>query len=210
MAKELTKEDLLSITKKPLEAEMPLKTLAEFYDTYLTRKYFNYTLEYEDIDGNVVNREVKLLFETDNLTHLLGFQHIFDGLADATKYEGADGYIKIIDEDVTMKTFKEAAFKEKYKKYKERILFFPFIYQLLKNPIAVCFSPEDVSLTKVNLKSEFIFYDSYVNRYLHLGIDFNSNQPAYFFPRTFFVRKDSKYFENQITAKIIKSSVTAL
>lgn len=212
MAQILTAEDLLSIGKKPLESEISLKTLAEFYDTYLTKKYFNYTLEYLLGDGSIVSREVKLLFQAGNLTHLLGFQHIFDGLADGSQYQGDDGYKKILEESVTMQTFKSSkSINDKYKEQRERILYFPFVHQLLSNPMTVCFSQDNVKFNnKVKVESEFIFYNQYVNRYIHLGVDYNTNQPTYFFPRTFFVRRDRKYIENQVIATITNSNIEEL
>ncbi|WP_338838237.1 PBECR4 domain-containing protein [Kurthia gibsonii] len=209
MAYELNSEDLKNIKKKPLENEISLKTLLEFYVDHLTGQYFIYTLEVE-IAGKVETHEIKLLFEPSNLCHLLGFQHIFEGRADAKSYEGQDGFQAIQLEKLTLATFKkDKVLLERYKQYRERILYFPFIYKLLQTPSVVYFNKNQVG-KRVRLESDFIFYNPENNRYIHLGIDFHPSNPSYYFPRTFFVRKKDDYLQNQISAEVIQFEIKKL
>lgn len=190
----LTKEDLKSIQRKPLESELTLLTIIDFYDDFLTNKVFEFTLDYP------TQPVVKLCFEKDNLCHLLGFQHIFEYEPNATDYSGMTGYNLIKSGTVTMDTFKQQHIRDKYKENRERILYFAYIYQLLLNPTVILFSNEDLN---TNISTEFILYDHQNNRYLHLGVDKHENTVDYYFPRTFFVRKKNDFIIDQTAITII-------
>lgn len=194
MAKLLTSEELKFIQRKPIESELSLQNIQLFYEEHLMNKTFEFELD--EPSQPIIN----LIFEEDNLCHLIGFQHIFEAEQNATDYQGYLGYNKIKECKVTMDTFKEPRIKVKYKENRERILYFPFLYQLIKNPTVILFSPENL---KTKISTEFIFYNSLNNRYLHLGLDKHEGTNSYF-PRTFFVRKNSDFIDNQTPVKVIQ------
>lgn len=190
----LTKEDLKFIQRKPLESELSLITIVDFYDEFLINKLFEFKLDYP------TQPVVKLCFERDNLCHLLGFQHVFEDEPNATDYGGVTGYNLIRSGAVTMETFKQKHTREKYKEHRERILYFAYIYQLLINPTVILFSNEDLN---TNISTEFILHDHQNNRYLHLGVDKHENTANYYFPRTFFVRKKNEFIIDQTPITIL-------
>lgn len=132
----LTTKELKLINRKPLESELSLELLLNYYEEFLTERVFAFELDYS------TKPVVNLRFEKDNLCHLLGFQHIFEDEPDATSYSGASGYDLIKTGIVTMDTFKKPHIRPKYKASRERILYFAYIYQLLKNPTVILFSNE--------------------------------------------------------------------
>ena len=194
MARLLTSEELKFVQRKPIEAELSLQNLQLFYEEHLMNRTFEFEL---DEPSQPI---IKLIFEADNFCHLIGFQHIFEDEQNATDYEGFFGYNKIKKCEVTMGTFKEPRIKTKYKNQRERILYFPFLYQLIKNPTVILFSPENLN-TKIS--TEFIFYNALNNRYLHLGVDKHEGTNFYF-PRTFFVRKNDDFLVGQTPVNVLQ------
>lgn len=136
----LTTKELKLINRKPLESELPLKLLLNYYEEFLTERTFAFELDYP------TNPLINLRFEKDNLCHLLGFQHIFEDEPDATSYSGASGCDLINSGTITMDTFKKPHIRPKYKEGREWILYFAYIYQLLKNSTVLLFSNEHFSL----------------------------------------------------------------
>lgn len=192
MINKLTIEDLKKINKKPLEVELSLQVIADFYEECLMNRIFEFHLNYPN------QSVIKLRFKKDNLCHLLGFQHIFKEDSNAKGMVGFDGFDAIRTNVVTMDIFKKQPIKTKYKENRERFLYFPYIYQLLQNPTAILFSNEKIN-TKIS--TEFILYDNHSNRYIHLGIDKHSGTD-YYFPRTFIVRKKSDFIDDQTEIEI--------
>ncbi|MEK4711506.1 hypothetical protein [Sporosarcina sp. FSL K6-5500] len=109
MARLLTSEELKKVQRKPIESELSLKSLQLFYKEHLMHKIFVFEL---DEPSQPI---IKLIFEADNFSHFIGFQHIFENEQNASDYQGYDGYCKIENSEVTMDTFKEPRIKDKYK-----------------------------------------------------------------------------------------------
>jgi len=200
MVIKLTVEDLKKINKKPLESEISLQVISDFYNHCLMNRVFEFHIDYPN------QPVVKLRFEKDNMCHLLGFQHIFEDEPEAKKCTGFSGYNYIRTGVVTMDTLKQKHLKDKYKKHRERVLYFPYILQLLKHPTVILFSNEHLD-TKIS--TEFILYDNKNNRYIHLGLDKHEGTD-YYFPRTFFARKKNDYIDAQIEIDIISIKETSL
>jgi hypothetical protein len=200
MTRLLTSDELKFVQRKPLESELSLENLRLYYEEHLMNRTFEFEL---DEPSQPI---VKLLFEADNLCHLIGFQYIFEGEQNARDYVGASGYKKIRNGLVTMNTFKEPRIKTKFKEQRERILYFAFLYQLIKNPSVILFSPKHL---RTNISTEFIFYNKENNRFIHLGVDKHPGTD-YYFPRTFFVRKDDKYLTNQTPVTVLHISETII
>lgn len=193
----LTAIDLCSITTKPKMNEFTFETLLEFYEENLCNRLFIYHL------GEPANKVIKLRFEEKRLCHLLGFQHIFKGLKNATDYVGQSGYDLLQKQEVTFDTFKDKGLKMKFKDKKNRILYFPFVHQILLNPTAIIFSNENLS---TNIETEFFFYRLQDKCYLHLGVDSDGQNP-YYFPKTFVERTNRDFIEGQITVPVLKVEI---
>ncbi|MBP2080125.1 PBECR4 domain-containing protein [Oceanobacillus polygoni] len=200
MAIKLTVEDLKTINKKPLESEISLQVISDFYRDCLMNRIFEFQIDYPN------QPVVKLRFEEDNMCHLLGFQHIFEDEPNAKSFTGFSGYDYICTGVVTMDTLKQNHIKDKYKEHRERVLYFPFILQLLQHPTVILFSNEHLN-TKIS--TEFILYDNRNNRYIHLGLDKHGGTD-YYFPRTFFVRKKNDYIDAQTEIEIVAIKETSL
>lgn len=202
MAVKLTIEDLKTINRKPLESELSLGVLLNFYEECLSDTLFVFELDYLE------QPTIRLHFSKDNLCHLLGFQHIFEGEPNASNYSGFSGYNLIKNRTITINSLKQQHLRENYKKHRERVLYFAFIYQLIKNPTTILFSKE-LAKFETNIETEFILYDNKNNRYLHLGLDKHEGTNIYF-PRTFFVRKNKAFIENQKEINILKKELQIL
>lgn len=193
----LTAIDLCSITTKPKLNEFSFESLLDFYEENLCNRLFVYHL------GPPANKVIKLRFEEDKLCHLLGFQHIFKGLRNARDYVGQSGYDLLRKQQVTFDTFKDKGLKQEFKSKKNRILLFPFVYQILLNPTAILFSND---LLPTNIETEFFFYRSQDGCFLHLGVDSDGQNP-YYFPKTFVERNNRDFIENQMLVSVLKIEV---
>lgn len=189
----LLRDDYLHISTKPVISDMDLIELIGFYEKYLCNRLFEYKTDNEEYP--IIN----LRFEPNNLCHLLGFQHIFKGMADNKGYVGQRGYEKIENLEITMDTFKEKNLKRLFKSNKNRLLYFPFIYQIVHNPTAIFFSN---NLLNTRIESEFMFYDKLDSRYLHLAVDSGKSSP-YYFPKTFVDKKNDVFVKNQVKLNIV-------
>lgn len=195
-------DDLASIESKPTEHEITLKTIADFYNHYMVSTEFEFTLDHS------TQQTVKIRFEKDNLCHLLGFQHIFADEPNAKSYVGQSGFSLLEKSEVTFSTFKSSPnLLNKYKQDKERILYFPFIYQLLLEPDFIAFSNASLS---TNISTEFILYNQKNKRYIHLGVDKHENTEDIYFPRTFLVTKSNKFVNNQQPIEILSKKMTLI
>lgn len=186
----LTVSELQSLTEMPIMSDISLKLLLEFYESSLCNNIFNYQLE--DSNGNEF--PVKLSFYNPEFCHLLGL-HYIEGNG-STIVKGQRGCESIKDESVTFKTLKIVN-AESFAKIKDRIRYFPFIYQLLHNPSIVQFNPNVVSGGSL-LTCDLIFHQpNCMSKRIHLGIE-NKGTDIYF-PKTYMVEKNNgtKYIDNQ-------------
>jgi hypothetical protein len=195
----LSATDLLTLTRKPKRKFLPLLTIQQFYKEHLCDRVFVY--ETDDADRPLV----KLRFKEEHLCHLLGFQYLFDEKRYGKTYVGDDGYNLIQDGTVTFE-FLETMNPTELPKQENRILFFPFVYQILLNPQAVVFLPENVPF-KTKLKVDLIFYNEQNRRYVHLGLDRYKKRPEIYFPRSFFDRKDKDMVDGQTEVSITSTSI---
>ncbi|MBK5200323.1 MAG: hypothetical protein JJE21_02195 [Spirochaetaceae bacterium] len=163
----LSLEELKEISEMPLEDEVSLKTITEFYEKYISNRI--YELELED--------ETILHFQIENrhLPHLLALNKFLDrkkshnnfrlnSSKQLTKDIGfnnlKNGHIKIEDLKTVNGTTK------KYKDYKKRILYFPFTYQLLRKSVFVSY---DILLAerKTTIKGNYLFANDVGKNKLH-------------------------------------------
>ena len=191
----LSVTDLLTLTKKPKRKFLSLLTIQQFYKEHLCDRLFIFETD------NVERPVIKLRFKEEHLCHLLGLHYIFDEKRHGTAYIGDEGYNLIKNGTLTFE-FIEQIDKNALSKNENRILFFPFTYQILQNPTSIVFLPETVPF-KSQLKVDLIFYNRLNNRYIHLGLDRFKNRPQNYFPKSFFDRRDTNFIDGQKEMNII-------
>lgn len=183
----LSVTDLLTITTKPRQNDIDLKTILFFYEEHLcTRKFI---FELDDRDRPLVH----IHFEPDQLCHLLGIHYILKG----KKFSGQSGFNLIKDGTVTFEYLNKVN-QTWFKSKRNRMLYFPFVYQLLQNPTVIQFSAIKAN-TSVDI--ELILYNQHDNGYLHLGISKYPNSEIYF-PKSFYERNNRHHIDGQIVINI--------
>jgi hypothetical protein len=195
----LSVTDLLTLTKKPKRKFLSLLALQQFYKEHLCDRVF--TFETDSIERPIV----KLRFKEEHLCHLLGFQYLFDEKRYGKMYIGNDGYDLIKNGTVTFE-FIEQTNPTEFAKYENRILFFPFVHQILQNPQTIVFQPENVPF-KSKLKADLIFYNHLNKRYIHLGLDRFKKRPQNYYPKSFFERRDKNFIDGQAEINIISTNI---
>ena len=195
----LNKENLISSGYVPSESDIDIKVIQEFYEEYLMPKVFTYHLTDDFI--------LSLKFHRTNFCHLLGLHYITSSTTNHKKYEGDSGYNRIKNEGLCLNVL-ESINKHEYELNKNRIIYFPYVYQLLQNPHAIDF--DKTKIKKCMVDCELIFYDEYHNMNIHLGI---RGRGADFFPVTFLVEpigntyKGDKFIRGQKPRKVYKVEI---
>lgn len=175
-----TVEDLLTIQRMPRESEISLQVIQQFYKKYLCDRIYVYQL--------ASGEEVRFAFKEDNLCHLLGIQHILKPY----RFQGQSGYDLLADGTVTIQFLKQKN-KQGYKSKKHRILYFPFLYQLVLAPILIQSESEGQS---GNMQYELIVYNQVDCKYLHLGLRKKEDRDFYY-PVSFFEDGRDRYVSGQ-------------
>lgn len=161
-------EDLLVIQQMPRESDLSLELIRQFYKLHLCDRIFILELD----DGT----EIHFMFEEDNLCHLLGIHHILG----SHKFQGQSGYDLIVDGTTTIQFLKRQN-KQAYKSKKQRILYFPFVYQMIWNPVLI----EYTGQVNTRMDFEIILFNMIDRKYLHLGLRKYKNSHFYY-PVSFF------------------------
>lgn len=180
-------EDLRSLTIKPKINDIDLPILKDFYTMYLMP--FIYTYSITDADSN---RQLQLRFDNVRFCHLLGLEAIAKGHVkynELSQYKGEKGWNNIEAGNLAFKHLKTLN-QKKFKSIKAKFVYFYLIPDLLDKPLGVIFDKNNVN-PPVQIESEILFYSSYENAVIHLGIDKEDNN-VFYYPRTFFVEKLGK------------------
>ena len=180
-------EDLRSLTIKPKINDIDLPILKDFYTMYLMP--FIYTYSITDADSN---RQLQLRFDNVRFCHLLGLESIAKGHVkynELSQYKGEKGWNNIEAGNLAFKHLKTLN-QKKFKSIKAKFVYFYLIPDLLDKPLGVMFDKNNVN-PPVQIESEILFYSSYENAVIHLGIDKEDNS-VFYYPRTFFVEKLGK------------------
>lgn len=202
-------EDLRSLTIKPKINDIDLPILKDFYTMYLMP--FIYTYSITDADSN---RQLQLRFDNVRFCHLLGLESIAKGHVkynELSQYKGEKGWNNIEAGNLAFKHLKTLN-QKKFKSIKAKFVYFYLIPDLLDKPLGVMFDKNNVN-PPVQIESEILFYSSYENAVIHLGIDKEDNSDFYY-PRTFFVEKlgkdnvTDKYTINQPSIAVKKEHRT--
>ncbi|HDR7455009.1 TPA: hypothetical protein QCX53_005139 [Bacillus cereus] len=189
----LSVTDLLSLTTKPKEKDISLQVIQKFYKEHLCDRLFIFELD--DPQRSII----KLRFKEANLSHLLGIHYILKPTKKGASYAGQNGYNLLENGTVTFELLKTTN-KQWFKSKKNRMLYFPFVYQVLQNPTAIIFSSSHLT-TQLDL--DIILYNHLDNTYLHLGLDKDSDSDFYY-PKSFYDRKKDDHIAGQ-TKLTIKS-----
>ena len=203
--------ELKELTIKPKINDISLNILSEFYEMFLYPFIYTYT-----ITQSTESKKIAVRFNTKNFCHLLGIESIAKGAVKYSqlhKYRGEDGWNNVKSGVIDIKHLK-ALNKKKFLSVKTKYVYFYLIPSLLETPLAVNYDKSKV-MPPTNIDCELLFYSTYDNAVIHLGLEKEEDEDFYF-PRTFFVEKLSKpedkdiYTHNQepITACIFRASKT--
>lgn len=187
---ELSVQDLIEITDLPNEEQLSLQILAMFYQEHFCHHKFHYEVRHKQ-------RDIILHFKTTDLPHLLGIHKIKSGSA----YRGKKGFPELLQGNLTMESLKQADIGS-YERNLYRILHFPFLYQLLRSPDMIAFNSQ---LAGSSIDAQFMFYNKYSNRYVHLGIK-QEDSTGLYVPVTFIERKNP--YSNMTKVLIDSISIT--
>lgn len=166
----LSPQDLLSIQTMPNPDELSLQTIAVFYEEHICNRQYYYELKNKQ-------QELRLRFKQGDLCHLLGLQHIIIG----SENVGELGFKKLKTGANTFVSLKQANLGG-YEDMLYRMLYFPFVYQLIHNPKVVINDPHDQSL----VKAQFSFYNNYTEHFVELKLRReNKDNPDFFVPVSF-------------------------
>lgn len=187
----LSVTDLLSLTAKPKEKDISLQVIQTFYKEHLCDRLFIFELD------DPQRPMIKLRFKEANLCHLLGIHHILKPTKKGASYAGRNGYNLLENGTITFESLKKTN-KQGFKSKKNRMLYFPFVYQVLQNPTAIIFSSDNLT-TRIDL--DIILYNHLDNTYLHLGLDKDHNSDFYY-PKSFYDRKKDDHIVNQMELTI--------
>lgn len=199
--------ELNNLTIKPKINDITLEVLREFYEMFLYPFIFTYT-----VTSNDISQKINLAFNTRNFCHLLGVESIAKRsvkYSDLHNYRGEDGWNNIKNGLIDIKHLKLLN-KKQFNNVKAKYVYFYLIPSLLENPLAVNYDKSKVK-PPTNIDCELLFYSTYDNAVIHLGIDWDPHE-NYYIPRTFFVEKLGKsktidiYIENQEKISVKKES----
>lgn len=168
----LTVDDLINIAYIPFETDISLQLYVDFYEQYLCKKIFKFTLK----NGT----QVKLFFkDTTEIFHISGIEHIYEGIP-------MDGkrFIELVkDKKVDIAQLKVIN-ANAYKDYIDRIRSFACIDTLIKNCEYLWYA--DGKIPGSTIKVKYLLLKGMDGKNIHLGIDtYKENRP--FFSRTLLV-----------------------
>lgn len=180
-------EELRTLSIKPKINDIDLPILKDFYTMYLMPFIYTYT-----INNEKSSRQLQLRFDDIRLCHLLGLESIATGQVkykELSQYRGKNGWENIENGNLTFKHLKSLN-QKKFRSVKAKFVYFYLIPDLLEKPLGVIFDKEKVN-PPVKIESEILFYSTYENAVIHLGID-KEEDDDFYYPRSFFVEKLGK------------------
>ena len=190
--------ELKELTIKPKINDISLEVLREFYEIFLHPFIYTYTIAQEDRV-----KTVALRFNTWNFCHLLGVETIAKRTvkySELHNYRGEDGWNNVKNGTLDIRHLKNLN-KKKFLSVKAKYVYFYLIPSLLETPLAVNYDKSMV-MPLTNIDCELLFYSTYDNAVIHLGLE-KEDEEEFYFPRTFFVEKLNKpedkdiYIDNQ-------------
>ena len=168
----LTVGDLIDINYIPTVAEISLNLLKEFYEEYLCKRIFIFTLK----NGETV----KLFFrDTTEIFHISGIDHIYEDVPmDGTRFISEIESGKIDLEAV------KAVNPNAYKDYEDRICSMACLDTIIKNCEYLFYPGGKIPQSEIKVK--YLLLKGLDGKNLHLGIDtYKKGRP--YFSRTLLV-----------------------
>lgn len=170
--KMLSVNDLIDINYIPSESDISLELLVDFYEDYLCKRIFIFTLR----DGQVV----KLFFrDATELFHISGIDHVYEGVPmDGSRFvqEIKDGNIDL----TTVKNVNAAAYRD----YEIRVRSMACIDTIIKNCEYLWYPSGKIPDSEIEVK--YLLLKGLDEKNLHLGIDtYKVNRP--YFARTLLI-----------------------
>lgn len=168
----LSVNDLININRIPSESELSLSLLLDFYDQYLTKRIFIFTLK----NGEVV----KLFFkDPSEIFHISGIDHIYSGVP----MDGSKFIEEIRNKNIDLTNVKNIN-PSAYKDYLDRIRSMFCIDTIIKNCEYLFFPDGKIPDSKI--KVTYLLLKGLDDKNLHLGIDtYKKGRP--YFSRTLLV-----------------------
>ncbi|NUH86520.1 hypothetical protein HUN92_23145 [Bacillus firmus] len=90
--------------------------------------------------------------------------------------------------------FLKATDRTWFKSKRNRMLYFPFVHQIVQNPTVIVFSNDGLN---TNLDVDIILYNHLDNTYLHLGLDKDPDSD-YYYPKSFYDRKKDDHISGRV------------
>lgn len=181
----LTLAELKKLRRTPKINDISLELLREYYEIYLNPFIYHYKLE--DSINNKCSIEVR--FDKERFCHLLGIETIVKkqvNCYEIKNYKGLRGWNNIESGHLNFQSLKNMN-KKAFENGKAKFIYFYLLPNLLKTPNAVNYDKSKVS-SGTNIDCKIMFYDTYNNAILHLGIEPN-DAGTYYFPRTLLIEK---------------------
>lgn len=162
----LSVNDFIDINYIPTENDISLKLLVEFYENYLCKRFYVFTLR----NGQVVKMAFKNATE---LFHLSGIDHIYEGTP-----MDASNFVRGVRESnidlATVKNINAAAYKD----YEIRIRSIACIDTIIKNCEYLWFPSGKIQDSDIDVK--YLLLKGLDGKNLHLGIDTYKESRPYF------------------------------
>lgn len=201
-----TANELKNLIIKPRINDITLEVLREFYEMFLHPFIFTY-----QIANDKTAEVISLKFNTNNFCHLLGIESIVRGTIKYDQlynYRGDTGWDNIKKGILDIPHLKNLN-KRNFQNVKAKYVYFYLIPTLLENPLAINYDKDKI-FPPTNIDCEILFYNTYENAVIHLGIKRDLDDPDFYIPRTFFVEKLKNgagkdiYIENQASITVLK------
>lgn len=173
----LNVNDLININRIPDETEISLDLLIDFYEQYLSKRVFIFTLK----NGE----KVKLFFkETSEIFHISGIDHIYEG----TPMDGTRFINEIKSKKISLGTV-ENVNSAAYKDYIDRIRSMFCIDTIIKN-CEYLYYPSG-KIPDSGIEVTYLLLKGLNGKNLHLGIDtYKKGRP--YFTRTLLITEGEK------------------
>jgi hypothetical protein len=168
----LNVKDLINITYIPSETEISLDLFVSFYEEYLCKRIFVYTL----YNGE----KVKLFFkDTAEIFHVSGIEHIYQGVP----MNGTRFIDEVKKGNIDLNTLNKVNPKA-YIDYKDRIRSLACIDTIIKNCEYLWYPNGKIENSSIEVS--YLLLKGLDGKYLHLGIDtYRKNRP--YFAKTLLV-----------------------
>jgi len=168
----LTVNELINMAYIPVEEDISLQLLVDFYEQYLCKRIFKFTLK----NG----AQVKLAFNnTTEIFHVSGIDHIYEGT-----HMNATRFVESIKAGKIDMAQLKAVNASAYRDYLDRIRSFACIDMIIKNCEYLLYA--DGAIPDTNIKVKYLLLRGMDSKNIHLGIDsYREGKP--FFIRTLLV-----------------------